>query len=98
MIGIKGATVDDADVRLFRDTGAAGLILYRRNFESPDQLLELLARLESALERRLLVATDHEGGRVIMLGRGTTIFPDNLAVGTAGEESFAFKQGLIEAR
>ena len=33
-----------------------------------------------------------------MLGRGVTIFPDNLAVGTAGEETFAYKQGLIEAR
>src|SRR5882724_553318 len=33
-----------------------------------------------------------------MLGRGVTIFPDNLAVGTAGEETFAYKQGLLEAR
>jgi beta-N-acetylhexosaminidase len=33
-----------------------------------------------------------------MLGQGTTIFPDNLAVGTAGEEAFALRQGLIEAR
>jgi beta-N-acetylhexosaminidase len=32
-----------------------------------------------------------------MLGRGVTIFPDNLATGTAGEEAFAYKQGLIEA-
>src|SRR5438067_6644218 len=98
MIGLKGPTVDDADVRLFRETRAAGLILYRRNFESPRQLLEMLARLEGALGRRLLVATDHEGGRIVMLGRGVTIFPDNLAVGTAGEESFAYKEGLIEAR
>src|SRR5436309_536104 len=98
MIGLPGATLDDADIRLFRDTRAAGLILYRRNFETPAQLLELLGRLEGALGRRLLVATDHEGGRIVMLGRGVTIFPDNLAVGTAGEETFAHKQGLIEAR
>src|SRR5947208_4292897 len=98
MIGLKGPTVDDADVRLFRETRAAGLILYRGNFESRRQLLEMLARLEGALGRRLLVATDHEGGRIVMLGRGVTIFPDNLAVGTAGEESFAYKEGLIEAR
>ena len=98
MIGLKGPAVDDADIRLFRDTRAAGLILYRRNFETPGQLLDTLARLEGALGRRLLVATDHEGGRIVMLGRGVTIFPDNLAVGTAGEETFAYKQGLIEAR
>ncbi len=86
------------DVALFRDTYAAGLILYRRNFESPAQLVRLISELEETLGRRLLVATDHEGGRVIMLGRGVTIFPDNLAVGTAGEETFAYRQGLCEAR
>jgi beta-N-acetylhexosaminidase len=98
MIGLPGATLRDEDVRLFRDTRAAGLILYRRNFESPEGLHALLTALENALGRRLLVATDHEGGRIVMLGRGVTIFPDNLAVGTAGEESFAFKEGLFEAR
>src|ERR671924_1378515 len=98
MIGLAGPTLRDADIRVFKDTRAAGLILYRRNFTSPAQLLELLGRLESALGRRLLVATDHEGGRIVMLGQGTTIFPDNLAVGTAGEEAFAFRQGLFEAR
>ena len=35
--------------------------------------------------RRLLVTTDHEGGRIIMLNRGVTIFPDGLAAGTSGE-------------
>ena len=98
IIGLPGTTLTDADVRLFRETRAGGLILYRRNFQSPEQLLDVLDRLESALDRRLLVVTDHEGGRVVMLGRGTTIFPDNLAVGMAGEEAFAHQQGLIEAR
>jgi beta-N-acetylhexosaminidase len=98
MIGLEGATLTDADVGVFRDTHAAGLILYRRNFESPAGLAALLDRLESTLGRRLLVATDHEGGRIVMLGRGVTIFPDNLALGTAGEEAFAFRQGLVEGR
>ena len=33
-----------------------------------------------------------------MLGRDVTIFPDNLAVGAAGDETFAYRQGLCEAR
>ena len=65
MIGLPGPAVGDAEIRLFKDTRAAGLILYRRNFTSPSQLLEMLQRLESALGRRLLVATDHEGGRIV---------------------------------
>ena len=98
MIGLPGPDLRDEDVRLFRDTRAAGLILYRRNFEGPERLAALLDGLEGALGRRLLVATDHEGGRIIMLGGGTTVFPDNLALGTAGEPAFAHRQGLMEAR
>jgi beta-N-acetylhexosaminidase len=98
MIGLPGPDLRDGDVALFRDTRASGLILYRRNFETPERLARLLDGLEEALGRRLLVATDHEGGRIVMLGAGTTIFPDNLAVGTAGEEAFAHREGLIEGR
>src|SRR5439155_1516803 len=72
MIGLPGPGLRDVDVELFRETRAAGLILYRRNFESPDQLRALLSGLEGALGRRLLVATDHDGGRIVMLGAGTT--------------------------
>jgi beta-N-acetylhexosaminidase len=98
VFGLSGPKLTDADIRLFRDTHAVGLILYRRNFETPEQHSRFLRDLESALGRRLLVATDHEGGRIVMLGRATTIFPDNLATGTAGDEAFAFHQGVFEAR
>jgi beta-N-acetylhexosaminidase len=98
MIGLAGPTLRDQDVALFRDTAAGGLILYRRNFEDPAQLRALLGALEDALGRRLLIATDHEGGRIVMLGQGTTIFPDNLAVGTAGQEAYPYRQGVIEGR
>src|SRR5882672_515857 len=98
VFGLRGPKLTDEDIRLFRDTRAGGLILYRRNFETFEQHASLLTDLESALGRRLLVATDHEGGRIVMLGRGTTIFPDNLAVGTAGEQAFAHRQGVFEAR
>src|SRR5215468_5120216 len=98
VFGLPGPDVGDADIRLFEDTGAGGLILYRRNFEGPERLRAMLTRLESALGRRLLVATDHEGGRIIMLGAGVTIFPDNLTAGTAGDSTFVNRQGIIEGR
>jgi beta-N-acetylhexosaminidase len=98
MFGLPGPDATDADVRLFEDTKAGGIMLYRRNFETPERLARLLTRLENALGRRLLIATDHEGGRIIMLGRAVTIFPDNLAAGTAGEVAFVHRQGIIEGR
>jgi beta-N-acetylhexosaminidase len=98
VFGLAGPDLTDADVRLFRDTRAAGVILYRRNFTGPDRLRALLEGLEDALGRRLLVATDHEGGRVVMLGDGVTIFPDNLAAGAAGDAALVRRQGVIEGR
>ena len=98
MIGLPGPDLDDAAIRTFRDTRAGGVILYRRNFESAVQHCALLRRLEEALGRRLLVATDHEGGRIVMQRQAVTIFPDNLAAATAGDDAFVARQGLIEAR
>jgi beta-N-acetylhexosaminidase len=98
VFGLPGPDATDADIRLFEDTRAGGIMLYRRNFETPERLARLLTRLESVLGRRLLIATDHEGGRIIMLGRAVTIFPDNLAAGIAGEVGFVRRQGIIEGR
>jgi beta-N-acetylhexosaminidase len=98
MFGLPGPDVTDADLQLYEETGAGGIMLYRRNFEGPERLRAMLGRLESGLGRRLLVATDHEGGRIVMLGSAVTIFPDNLAAGTAGEVAFVGRQGVIEGR
>jgi beta-glucosidase-like glycosyl hydrolase len=60
VFGIPGPRVRAEDVRLFRETHAGGLILYRINFESSEQIRRLITDLESALGRRLLVTIDHE--------------------------------------
>ena len=98
VIGIPGTRVTPEIVRHFQELNAGGLILYRRNFDSPVQIKKLIADLEEALGRKLLVTTDHEGGRVIMFRDGITVFPDNLALGTAGKVDYARQQGEIEAK
>lgn len=98
VIGIPGTRITPEIVRHFQELHAGGLILYRRNFDSPGQIKKLITDLEEALGRRLLVTTDHEGGRVIMFRDGITVFPDNLALGGAGNLDYARQQGEIEAR
>jgi beta-N-acetylhexosaminidase len=98
VIGIPGTRITPEIVRHFQELHAGGLILYRINFDSPPQIKKLIADLEEALGRRLLVTVDHEGGRVIMFRDGVTVFPDNLAVGTAGKIESARQQGEIEAK
>jgi beta-N-acetylhexosaminidase len=98
VIGIPGTKITPEIVRHFQELHAGGLILYRINFDSPSQLKKLIADLEEALGRRLLVTADHEGGRVIMFRDGITVFPDNLAVGAVGSIDYARQQGEIEAK
>jgi len=97
VFGVHGTCVTPEMVSQFRDTGARGLILYRRNFENPEQLRRLIAGLEEALGKRLLVCVDHEGGRVVMFRDGFTLFPDNLCFGTVGKDQYVARQGAIEA-
>jgi len=97
VFGIEGTRVTPAVVELFRKTRAGGLILFRRNFESREQFSKLIGDLEAALARRLLVMVDHEGGRVIHLPEGVTVFPDAQAVGVCGKADLARRQGEMEA-
>lgn len=98
VFGIPGTVITPEIVKHFQETHAGGLILYRINFESPDQLRKLISDLENALGRRLLVTCDHEGGRVIMFGGGVTVFPSNQAIGKTGNTQLARQQGEQEGR
>jgi len=98
VFGIPGTTITPEIVQHFKDTHAGGLILYRINYESPDQIRKLISDLENALGRKLLVCVDHEGGRVIMFGGGVTVFPSAQAIGKTGNTQFARRQGEQEGR
>ena len=98
IVGLPGPDATDDDLRHLHEIHAGGLMLYRRNFETPERFLRFIRRLEEGLGRRLTITTDHEGGRIIMLNRGVTIFPDNLAAGTADDETMVERQGAIEGR
>ncbi len=97
MFGVPGPRITPEIVRIFQKTRAAGLIVFRPNFASAAAFKKLLRDLEEALGRRLLVAVDHEGGRVIHLAAGVSVFPDNRALAETGREEFARRQGSIEA-
>ncbi len=62
--GLKGLTLD-ADERAFlREAAPWGVILFRRNVESREQIQRLTGELRAALGRHAPVLVDQEGGRV----------------------------------
>jgi len=63
MFGVEGLALTDCDRARLADPRVGGVILFARNFESSAQLRALTAEIRG-LRPSLLVAVDHEGGRV----------------------------------
>ena len=67
--GCTGLRLTDAEKRFFRDARPCGLILFRRNCESAEQIRALVAEFREAVGTgQPLVLIDQEGGRVQRLG------------------------------
>lgn len=63
VLDIAGTTLTKADKQRLRHPLTGGLILFARNFEGRDQLTQLCRKIKKA-RPDVLIAVDHEGGRV----------------------------------
>ncbi len=81
MIDIEGTMLTAEDRELLRHPRVGGIILFSRNFQSVEQLKALLAEVHALRTPRLLVAVDHEGGRVQRFRDGFTRLPAALRFG-----------------
>lgn len=75
MLDIGGLQLSPADRGLLREPAVGGVILFSRNYASPTQLTELVAEIRSVRSPPLLIAVDHEGGRVQRFRNGFTAIP-----------------------
>lgn len=64
MLDIEGPSLSPADRDLLREPAVGGVILFTRNYESVEQLADLVGEIRALRSPPLLVAVDHEGGRV----------------------------------
>lgn len=64
MIDLHGAALTAEECELLRHPLVGGVILFSRNYESRAQLSALTSALHRLRTPRLLIAVDHEGGRV----------------------------------
>lgn len=92
IVGIPGPHLDGETQRILERLGVGGVILFRRNLETPAQIAALAAALH-ALPSRPLVAIDHEGGRVMRVGEPFTPFSAAAAVGRSGDAGLVFRIG-----
>lgn len=81
MLDIEGTELVPTDRDLLREPSVGGLILFARNYESPTQIADLIAEVRSLRTPPLLIAVDHEGGRVQRFRDGFSSIPPMRQVG-----------------
>jgi beta-N-acetylhexosaminidase len=81
MLDIEGHSLSPADRELLREPAVGGVILFTRNYESAEQIADLVAEIRALRTPPLLVAVDHEGGRVQRFREGFTQIPPMRRVG-----------------
>lgn len=64
MIDLEGPVLGAGEAERLRDPLVGGVILFARNFSTPEQLRALTAAIHGARTPPLLIAVDQEGGRV----------------------------------
>ena len=74
MMDLAGVQLSDKEVEQIKHPMVGGLILFTRNFESKTQLVDLVSDVR-AIKPNILIAVDHEGGRVQRFREGFSQIP-----------------------
>jgi beta-N-acetylhexosaminidase len=81
MIDIAGTELTDLDGERLCHPLVGGIILFSRNYANPEQLSALTAAIHALRSPALLIAVDHEGGRVQRFRDGFTRLPPMASLG-----------------
>ncbi len=96
MIDIDGTDLTPEDVRVLSHPLVGSVILFSRNYRDVAQLKSLTQAIRGVRSPHLLIAVDHEGGRVQRFREGFTRLPAARALGRRYDEDR--REGLALAQ
>ena len=86
MMDVSGLTLTDTEKTQLLKPSIGGVILFARNYESRAQVQALIAEIRQVRDE-LLIAVDHEGGRVQRFRTGFTHLPAMAALGKVYDQN-----------
>lgn len=81
VVGVEGLELSATDRERLLHPRVGMVILFAANYESPQQLSRLCAEIHALRDPSLLIAVDHEGGRVQRFRTGFTALPSMRRLG-----------------
>lgn len=87
MLDLAGTELQAPERERLKHPLVGGVILFSRNYESPEQLTGLTQAIHALREPQLLIGVDHEGGRVQRFRDGFTALPPVRRLGTIYDDN-----------
>ncbi|MDH5325858.1 MAG: beta-N-acetylhexosaminidase [Gammaproteobacteria bacterium] len=96
MMDLRGTAIDADEREMMQHPLVGGVILFTRNYESPQQIARLVTEIHNIRAPHLLVAVDHEGGRVQRFRDGFTRLPPVGELGVLAEKDIKQAESMAQ--